>query len=130
MISYRHKFDPHLQCKCMHTFVQRAKLGARAAHHNETFHWKLLYICVTALDKFSKGPIKNIKIKEPLWWRTVCSYYVSRLDRHVTYYTSHMLYICTRLSLPILFTEIHSCSLALNVFTSLRTMNSASVVLT
>jgi hypothetical protein len=30
-----------------------------------------------------------------LWWRTVCSRYVSRLDRHVTYYTSHMLYICT-----------------------------------
>jgi hypothetical protein len=28
-----------------------------------------------------------------LWWRTVCSYYVSRLDRHVTYYTSHMLYM-------------------------------------
>jgi hypothetical protein len=30
----------------------------------------------------------------PLWWRTICSYCVSRLDRHVTYYTSHMLYIC------------------------------------
>jgi hypothetical protein len=30
-----------------------------------------------------------------LWWRTVRSCYVSRLDRHVTYYTSHMLYICT-----------------------------------
>ncbi len=30
-----------------------------------------------------------------LWWRTVCSRYVSRLDRHMTYYTSHMLYICT-----------------------------------
>jgi hypothetical protein len=30
-----------------------------------------------------------------LWWHTVCSYYVSRLDCHVTYYTSHMLYICT-----------------------------------
>jgi hypothetical protein len=29
-----------------------------------------------------------------LSWRTVCSYYVFRLDRHVTYYTSHMLYIC------------------------------------
>ncbi len=29
-----------------------------------------------------------------LWWRTVCSYYVSRLDRHMTYYTLHMLYIC------------------------------------
>ncbi len=39
-----------------------------------------------------------------LWWRTICSYCVSRLDRHVTYYSSHMLYICrfvdTRLSLP------------------------------
>ncbi len=37
-----------------------------------------------------------------LWWRTVCSYYISRLDRHVTYYTSHMLYINvhTRPSLP------------------------------
>jgi len=38
----------------------------------------------------------------------VCSYYVSRLDRHVTYYTSHMLYnvhctyVDTRPSLPIL----------------------------
>jgi hypothetical protein len=30
-----------------------------------------------------------------LWWRTVCSCYVSRLDHHLTYYTSHMLYICT-----------------------------------
>jgi hypothetical protein len=40
-----------------------------------------------------------------LWWRTVCSYYVSRHDRHMTCYTLHMLYICTvhtRPSLPIL----------------------------
>ncbi len=29
-----------------------------------------------------------------LWWRTNCSYCVSCLDRHVTYYPSHMLYIC------------------------------------
>jgi hypothetical protein len=29
-----------------------------------------------------------------LWWRTICSYCVSHLDRHVTYYSSHMLYIC------------------------------------
>ncbi len=30
-----------------------------------------------------------------LWWCTVCSRCVSRLDHHETYYTSHMLYICT-----------------------------------
>jgi hypothetical protein len=36
-----------------------------------------------------------------LWWRTICSYCVSRLDRHVTYYTSPHVYTCdTRLSLP------------------------------
>ncbi len=29
-----------------------------------------------------------------LWWRAICSYCVSRLDCHVTYYSSHMLYIC------------------------------------
>ncbi len=29
-----------------------------------------------------------------LWWRTICSYCVSRLDRHVTYYSPHLLYIC------------------------------------
>jgi hypothetical protein len=29
-----------------------------------------------------------------LWWRTICSYCVSSLNRHVTYYTTHMLYIC------------------------------------
>jgi hypothetical protein len=28
-----------------------------------------------------------------LWWRTICSYCDSRLNRHVTYYSSHMLYI-------------------------------------
>jgi hypothetical protein len=53
-----------------------------------------------------------------LWWRTVCSSCVSRLDRHVTYYTSHMLYICTYSPLAAL-AEIHSSSPALNVFTSL-----------
>ncbi len=36
----------------------------------------------------------NYWVIKQLCWRTVCSYYVSRLDRHVTYYTSHMLYIC------------------------------------
>jgi hypothetical protein len=38
-----------------------------------------------------------------LWWRTICFYCVSRLDRHVTYYTSphvYILYVYTRLSLP------------------------------
>jgi hypothetical protein len=30
--------------------------------------------------------IKNIN----LWWSNLCSYYVYHLDRHVTYYTSHM----------------------------------------
>jgi hypothetical protein len=63
----------------------------------------------------------EIFFNEPMWWRTVCSYYVSRLDRHVTYYTSHMLYICiivyTRPSLPVLK---HCSSSALNVFTSLH----------
>ncbi len=29
-----------------------------------------------------------------VWWCAICSYCVSRLDRHVTYYSSHMLYIC------------------------------------
>ena len=54
-----------------------------------------------------------------LWWRSVCSYYVSCLDRHVTYYTSHMCtYVYTRLSLPSL--KYISSSLALNVFTSLH----------
>ncbi len=55
-----------------------------------------------------------------MWWRTVCSYYVSRFDRHVTYYTSHMLYICTYSPWPAL-AEIHRSSLSLNVFTSLHT---------
>jgi hypothetical protein len=54
-----------------------------------------------------------------LWWCTVCSYYVSRLDRHMTYYTSHMLYICPY-SPYLALAEIHSSSLALNVFTSLH----------
>jgi hypothetical protein len=36
-----------------------------------------------------------------LWWRTICSYCVSCLDCHVTYYTSHMCtYADTRLSMP------------------------------
>jgi hypothetical protein len=42
-------------------------------------------------------------IYKQMWWRAICSYCVSRLDRHVTYYSSHMLYIQyvdTRLSLP------------------------------
>jgi hypothetical protein len=56
-----------------------------------------------------------------LWWCTICSYGVSRLDRHVTYYTSHMCtYVYTRLSLPSL--KYSSSSLALNVFTSLHSM--------
>jgi hypothetical protein len=43
--------------------------------------------------------LQNVNIV--LWWRTICSYCVSRLDRHVTYYTSHMCtYVDTRLSLP------------------------------
>jgi hypothetical protein len=29
-----------------------------------------------------------------LWWRAICSYCVSRLGRHVTYYTSPHVYIC------------------------------------
>ncbi len=63
---------------------------------------------------------KDISSSTPVWWRTVCSYYVSRFDRHVTYYTSHMLYICIYSPWPAL-AEIHSSSLALNVFTSLHT---------
>jgi hypothetical protein len=54
-----------------------------------------------------------------LWWRDICSYRVSRLDCHVTYYTSQMCtYVYTRLSLPSL--KYISSSLALNVFTSLH----------
>jgi hypothetical protein len=29
-----------------------------------------------------------------LWWCTVCSCYISCLDRHVTYYTSHTAHTC------------------------------------
>ncbi len=36
----------------------------------------------------------SIKDMLNLWWRTIRSYCVSRLDRHVTNNTSHMLYIC------------------------------------
>jgi hypothetical protein len=42
-------------------------------------------------------------LNKNVWWRTICSYCVSRLDRHVTYYTvpHHMCtYVDTRLSLP------------------------------
>jgi hypothetical protein len=43
------------------------------------------------------------KKKMMLWWRTICSYCVSCLDHHVTYYTSHVCtYVYTRLSLPCL----------------------------
>ena len=55
---------------------------------------------LAAEEKF--GPLVSFSfLKAFLWWRNICSYCVSRLDRHVTYYTSHMCtYVDTRLSLP------------------------------
>jgi hypothetical protein len=55
-----------------------------------------------------------------LRWRTICSYYVSRLDRHMTYYTSHMCtYVDTRLSLPSLkYTVVAWLLMCLHISTS------------
>jgi hypothetical protein len=52
---------------------------------------------------YAKDPYPKKAKKIKLWLRTICSYCVSRLDRHVTYYTSphvYIQYVDTRLSLP------------------------------
>jgi hypothetical protein len=59
-----------------------------------------------------------------LWWRTICSYCVSRLDRHVTYYTSHMLYryICNLPSLK--YTVVARLLTCLHLSTSYQQIKS------
>jgi hypothetical protein len=52
--------------------------------------WKM--IKMEALRNIYKSIAQTEKMA--VWWRAICSYCVSRLDRHVTYYSPHMLYIC------------------------------------
>ena len=62
-----------------------------------------------------------------MWWRAICSYCVSRLDRHVTYYSPHMLYITTtrfflRLFIFLRFVYGYTCQNLLPFFYMVKTV--------
>jgi hypothetical protein len=52
------------------------------------------YLAKPAQQGSHTGPARLHRMDMVLLWRAICSYCVSRLGRHVTYYSPHMLYIC------------------------------------
>jgi hypothetical protein len=89
---------------CLHATVDSAEVATAGEVQPSTDSaTNNIFIILSIRPPASQRPAAKPTTSEPaaaefggdLWWRTVCSYYVSRLDRHMIYYTLHMLYICT-----------------------------------